>query len=320
MKTKVFATLGPAFNTKEMLLEAAFLGVGGFRINLSHGNLADFKEWLDNIKSLGNKHEVIIDLQGPELRLGDLQKPLLLLKNNVYPLALLPIPDFILEKIKCDSVVAIDDGKIIIRMLADDSFMVLEGGEVKGRKSIKINGQERFLPIVSKRDLKNLEECRKYGVTSLMCPFIESRKDLQELKDILKSLGLNLRIYSKIEDLKGITNLEQIADASDVVVIARGDLGNATGLSSLPYFQRKIADYCKREHIPYMVVTEMLNSMINNPLPTRAEVNDIFEAVAYGAEYLMLTGETAIGKYPINAIRMMIDVAKEAEKYLNECQ
>ena len=197
----------------------------------------------------------------------------------------------------------------------------MAGGSLKPHKSIKIVNVTVKMPVLTDHDIHNLKSAKEYGVTALMQPFVFSGEDLKEVKSVLRAEGLeDIQIFAKIENKIGIENLETILPEADMIVIARGDLGNDMPLWELPAAQKEIEQSCRKYKKPYMVVTQMLASMEQNSIPTRAEVSDIFHAVYHGAKAVMVTGETAIGKYPVEAIRYLANTASTAvlnKKYIN---
>ena len=187
---------------------------------------------------------------------------------------------------------------------------------MKPHKSIKIVDVNVPMPVLTDHDIRNIRQAKEYGVTALMQPFVFSGEDLKQVRKILKQENAeHLQVFAKIENRIGVENLQSILPEADLLVIARGDLGNDMPLWELPVVQKKIENVCKKYGKPYMVVTQMLASMEQNPIPTRAEVSDVFHAVYHGAEAVMVTGETAVGKYPVEVIRYLANTAKEAEEY-----
>ena len=172
------------------------------------------------------------------------------------------------------------------------------------------------MPVLTQHDIANIRLAKEYGVTALMQPFVFSGEDVRQVKEILKEEQVeNIQIFAKIENRVGVAGLEDILSEADMLVIARGDLGNDMPLWELPMIQKQIEKTCKKHKKPYMVVTQMLTSMEQNPVPTRAEVSDIFHAVYHGAGAVMVTGETAVGNHPVEVIRYLANTAKEAEMY-----
>ena len=193
---------------------------------------------------------------------------------------------------------------------------VIRGDVVRSQQTIRIEGKEVYGDVVHRMDDENLELAKDYGVTSVMQPFVRSGEDIREVREALRVRGLDsLRIFAKIETLEGMANLDSIIREADVIVIARGDLGNAMPLWELPRVQKEIAAKCRAAGRPFLTVTQMLDSMTHRPTPTRAEVSDIFNAVLDGSSAVMVTGETAVGEYPAEVIRYLARTVKEAEDY-----
>ena len=314
---KVYGTFGPSCHTKDKIVEMLEYGMGGMRLNLSHVNLEDVKEWMDEFQQAkmdsGIEAELLIDMQGPEIRLGRLEKPVKLKKGDIIDFYSLPIPICIQPFLKTNQSILLDDGKIELIMIDEKNAEVLTEGILKSSKSIALPGIQIDSPTLTDKDIENLKVCKKFGVTGIMQPFVRNKEDLIEVKKVLHTYDLDfIRVFAKIENMQGVTSLDSLLPYCDEIIIARGDLGNSTTLPFLPSVQRKIENVCKKNKKPYMVVTEMLNSMIRKPTPTRAEVNDIYYAVYNGASSIMLTGETAAGEYPVEAMKMFIDCANVA--------
>lgn len=324
-KLEIYGTLGPSCANEAIIKKMFSLGMTGMRLNLSHCNLWDRKDWLDAFhnatKNLSITADLLIDMKGPELRLPPDDEVIYLPDDSCITFSGLYWPKEIMTNIEVNDILLIDDGKLeFIITKIDGLFIwcnVIRGGHLYGSKSIAIKGKNITGNTLCQTDIENLKEARKYGVTGIMQPFVRSAEDLILLKNTLRELDLeHLKIYAKIENMDGFQHLEELLPYCDYVVIARGDLGNSSGLAHLPIIQKQIEDICKNHHKPYMVVTEMLASMQEKQIPTRAEVSDIFHAIYHGACSIMLTGETASGKYPIQAMEYFIQVAKEAQNYL----
>lgn len=325
--TEIFGTLGPACE-KQSTLEAMFAeGLTGMRLNLSHCDLEDSSEQIAAFQAAaaacGMAPQLVIDTQGPELRLGDLDTPAQLEDGKYVVLGVdgLPVPEEALAVIEVGDRVLLDDGKLEVEVLSVSAervgAKVLRGGRLTSRKSVKIVDKSVPMPVVTPRDLKNLRQAKEYSVTGLLQPFVRSGAELVELRRILKENDAeHLKTFAKIESREGINALEDILPHADVIVIARGDLGNDMPLWQLPVAQKRISEACRNAGKPFVVVTQMLASMEHASVPTRAEVSDIFNAVADGAWGVMLTGETAVGKYPLEAIRYLTRTAKEAEAWM----
>ncbi len=219
----------------------------------------------------------------------------------------------------------LDDGKLLLKAVgAGKAGMpgksvwcrVLRGGTIKPRKSIALPGVKLKLPVLTDSDRENIRCARSHGVTGVMLPFVRSAEDLKELRRELQEAGAGeLEVFAKIENMEGASHLEELLPFADQIVIARGDLGNSMPLWELPVVQAEIARACRLAGKPFLVVTQMLASMEEHPFPTRAEVSDIFRAVSEGAASVMVTGETAVGKYPAETIRFLANTVKAAEAY-----
>ena len=213
--------------------------------------------------------------------------------------------------------ILLDDGLMALRAECCGRAVtctVTRGGVLESRKSITLPGVELCRPALTEQDLLDLDNAAGQGVTAVMQPFVRSRHELEQVRAALARRGLeHLTIFAKIEDRQGWQSLPQWMDACDVVTVARGDLGNNLGLLHLPAAQKDIAARCRRAGKPFLVVTQLLHTMTEHPTPTRAEVLDVYNAVLDGASALMLTGETARGRYPVQAVRWLLDIAHQAE-------
>lgn len=353
-KIKIYGTFGPSCYKEETLKQMIEAGMTGIRLNLSHTNLVDSKEWIENLKaaskSTGRKIDLAIDLAGPELRIGEMEGKINVQQGDCLYLGIdkirvgfmadgfnpieksertdnsslkkkksfISIPECLVQKLEVRQEISINDGMV---KLVVDKIQMEEGiaictaktaGEISSRKSISIQGVRVDNPVLTGKDLDNLRFAREYGVTEVMLPFVRNEKDIEEVKKVLKAMHLDdIKILAKIEHQEGVENIDKIIKKADCVVIARGDLGNRFPIWKVPGIQKMISKKCRESNQDFMVVTQMLNSMIQNSTPTRAEVLDIYNAVLDGAASLMVTGETAIGKYPVEVIKYMTKVAAE---------
>ena len=320
MRTEIYGTFGPAC-ADCTTLEAMFrAGMTGMRLNLSHVDLQDAAEQIAAFRSaadaVGVSPQLVVDTQGPELRIGDLKAPLELTAGDVVSFGPegVPVPEEVRSALERGMEVLLDDGKISLRIREDGRGEVVRGGRLTGRKSVKITGKYIPLPVLTDRDISNIRRAKEFGVTGLLQPFVRSGGELRRLRSALAENGAeHLKIFAKIENLEGANNLEDIIPEADVIVIARGDLGTDMPLWKLPAMQKRISAACRAAGKPFVVVTQMLASMEHCAVPTRAEVSDIFNAVLDGAWGVMLTGETAVGQYPAEAIRYLANTAQEAE-------
>lgn len=319
---EIYGTLGPACGGADTLAEMIGLGMTGVRLNLSHIGLKQAEPQTAALREAalqaGRPVKLLIDMQGPELRVGGLAEPLPLPKGEAAALDALALPAALREQLRPGQELLLDDGKLLLRVEDARYARVLRGGVLQSRKSVAAPGLSVHLPALTESDRENIALAAACGVTGVMQPFVRSRKDLEEVREALDAAGgRTIRLFAKIENLEGLSQLESLLPAADEIVIARGDLGNAMPLWQLPAAQKRIAALCRREGKPFMVVTQMLSSMEQSPVPTRAEVSDIFNAVLDGASSVMVTGETAVGRYPAEVIRYLSNTVREAEDYLH---
>lgn len=323
-----YGTLGPACADMNRLRRMFRQGMSGIRLNLSHKSLETSQDWILKYQAAASQEgilrpELLIDLQGPELRIGRMNLDLEWQDRQEVYLDALPLPNMILPYLIEGQEILIDDGKILLKVIEhasdeprDIKCKVIRGGRVIQRKSIALPGLTIPVPTLTEADKENLKVAKEYGVTGVMLPFVRNRKDLQNLRAELHKNGADdIRIFAKLENLQGVEILPELLEEADEIVIARGDLGNAVDLWKLPVLQKEIARECRKAGKPFMVVTQMLASMETRAVPTRAEVCDIFNAVLDGAASVMLTGETAVGRYPVEAMAYLIKTSEEALLY-----
>lgn len=330
MKTQIFATFGPACGSKDILRKMIEAGMTGMRLNLSHTTLSKSADYIHAYQEVaeeaGVRPQILIDMQGPEFRVGDMKSPVELLEEMVITFCpkeeegTIPVPEEVIKSAEVGDEILLDDGKILVEVVelgnAYVKAKVIRGGILHSHKSIKIKDKNIKLPPLTVHDIENIKHAKAFGVTALMQPFVLSGEDLKYVRGVLKEYDAeDIQIFAKIENKLGVENIESILPEADVVIIARGDLGNDMPLWELPRVQKQIEQACKKAEVPYVVVTQMLSSMEVNPVPTRAEVSDIFHAVFHGAYGIMITGESAIGKYPVEAVRYLANTAREAVEY-----
>ena len=319
-----YATLGPACHGTEFLEAMIRRGMTGVRLNLSHSDLGSCGTWIASLREAerrsGRSMEFLIDLCGPELRIGNLAGGKELQKGDAFLLYSEAVWPEIEKKVHRQSAASVPPAllreldKGVIKTEPEQAFCRAEqGGTAEAGKSIALSGREIPLPVLSERDLRNLGMARDSGVTAVMQSFTGCGEDVRLLKREMQRLGLSdLKLLAKIETQSGLNCMEEIAAEADQVVIARGDLGNTLGLTAVPLAQRRISMYCRERRIPFMVVTELLHSMMTASVPTQADLSDIARAVWDGASALMLTGETAVGRYPIEAMGWLVQAAERA--------
>ena len=323
---EIYGTLGPSCGNVETLEQMLDLGMTGLRLNLSHITLAEAEPLLEALQQasqrVGVTPQLLIDMQGPEIRVGLMSSPTHLIEGKNILLNQrggIPLPKVIADVLEPGMELWMDDGKLRVEVFEASGGLrgrVIRGGVLLSRKSVAIPGCQLWLPALTESDRENLRAAKDYGVTGVMQPFVRSREDLEAVRAVLKENGCEgVRLFAKIENRVGLEQLEVLLPACDEIVIARGDLGNAVPLWELPRVQKEIAALCRSQGKAFMVVTQMLASMEHSPVPTRAEVSDIFNAVLDGAASVMVTGETAAGEYPVEVMRYLTATAREAEKY-----
>ena len=313
----VYGTIGPACANPEILQEMFREGMTGMRLNTSHISVKEAAPQIRMIReaaaACGVEAQILIDMQGPELRIAKMTQQMNLIKDQIVCFREemcegegIPLPKMIYEALAEGIEVLLDDGKILVEMLGDHKAIVRRGGVLSGGKSIALSGVELNPPAMTNQDCENIKDAVEYGVTGVMQPFVRSAADLQTVRNAInEACGNEIRLFAKIENLSGVENLENFFGLADEIVIARGDLGNAMPLWELPGVQKDISRRCKAAGVPFMVVTQMLASMEHRAVPTRAEVSDIYNAICDGASSVMVTGETAVGQYPIEVIRYL---------------
>ena len=252
--------------------------------------------------------------------MGPLSRPVTLTAGETVTLGPggLPVELDILAAIRPGREILLDDGLMALRAESCGRAVtctVTRGGVLESRKSITLPGVELCRPALTEQDLLDLDAAAGQGVTAVMQPFVRHRRELEEVREALHARGLDrLTLFAKVEDRQGWEALPRWMDACDVVTVARGDLGSNLGLLRLPGAQKDMAARCRRAGKPFLVVTQLLHTMTEHPAPTRAEVLDVYNAVLDGALALMLTGETARGRYPVQAVRWLLDIARQAEE------
>lgn len=324
---KIFGTFGPTLHEVDTLVEMIEMGMNGIRLNLSHSSLKQANDWIENLveakKQTHKEVDLLIDLKGAEIRLYDLQRSMPVLPGDQVCIPTdFKVDPLVLECLEYGDQVQIDDGKLLFEVKKKEGEQVvleaIRGGKLQEHKSFSIVDKSVVLPPLSQEDLETLALIEAYPITGIMQPFVRSADDLRLLKAYLERVSRPIKVYAKIENGEGFKHLESLFAYADEIVIARGDLGNAVGLANLPIVQHEIERKCKEHGMPYMVVTQMLDSMTSRGVATRAEVNDVFYAVYDGASSIMLTGEVANSKNALAAMRLFTDIAKNTLEYKRE--
>jgi pyruvate kinase len=331
-KTKIVATIGPASNSKEMLRALVKEGVDVFRLNFSHGTHADHQKVINYVREineeLGSTVALLLDLQGPKIRIQEMTPDVtiergqtfiittreLVGNNEIASTSYKNLP----KDVKVGDLVLIDDGKIELKVVevrdVDIVTEVVYGGPLKSRKGINLPFSKVTAPSLTEKDLEDLEFGLKNNIEWIALSFVRKAQDIKILRDIIEGKKSTSRIVAKIEKPEALSNIDDIINATDAVMVARGDLGVEIWLEEVPMVQKMLVEKCNKAAKPVIVATQMMESMIENPRPTRAETNDVANAVMDGADAVMLSAETAAGKYPIEVIRSMVRTITSVEK------
>ncbi len=331
-KTKIICTIGPSTSSYEMLMSMYEAGMNVVRINMSHGSHDTHKKVIKSIKSINQKIKdaipILLDLQGPEIRTGTLQNDLQLKEGDIITVSVRPEDverssfsidyEDLINTVKEGEMITVDNGLINLEILKKDQgtlqCKVIHGGMLKSKRHVNLPGIRVNLPSITEKDKKDVLFGIEQEVDFIALSFVREAIDVLQLKELLGSKANKIKIVSKIEDQQGINNIEEIIDVSDAIMVARGDLGVEINLDELPNVQRTIVRKCHEKGKRVIVATHLLESMIENPIPTRAEVTDVANAIYEEVDAVMLSGETAVGKYPIRCIEHIDKIAKTSEK------
>jgi len=336
-KTKIMCTMGPACDSVETLKELIRSGMNAARLNLAHGDLDDHKGRIDRVRQaadeLGATVSILLDIKGPEIRTGVLQEPSYHLQTNeTLTLTTEQIQgtasrvsvsyDGLTRDVAVGSRILIDDGLIELKVEAIEGTeihcRILNGGVIKSRKGVNLPGVRTSLPGVTERDVMHIQFGIEQGIDIIAASFVRKASDIIEIRRLLEENNAShIQIISKIENQEGVDNLDEILEASDGLMVARGDLGVEIPVEEVPIIQKQMIQKGNAVGKPVITATHMLDSMQYNPRPTRAEASDVANAVYDGTDVLMLSGETAAGKYPIEAVRTMSAIAANIEASLN---
>ncbi|MEQ8925021.1 MAG: pyruvate kinase [Fulvivirga sp.] len=330
-KTKVIATVGPASNTKDKLKKLIEAGVDIFRLNFSHGTHEDHAKVIKYVRELNEELDTCIcllqDLQGPKIRVGEVEKGTKIKKGQKLTITnkemvgnaskVSTVYQNLVSDVAIGDMILIDDGKIELKVIEksgeDVVTEVVFGGKLKSRKGINLPFTKVSAPALTEKDLKDLAFGISQEVDWIALSFVRSEKDILDLRKRIKKAGKSCRIIAKIEKPEAIKNIEAIVEATDAIMVARGDLGVEIYMEEVPMAQKRIVQMCNRAAKPVIIATQMMESMIENPRPTRAETNDVANAVMDGADALMLSAETAAGLYPVEVIKSMVKTITSVE-------
>ena len=336
-KTKIVCTMGPNTDNREIMRELALNGMDVARFNFSHGDHAEHKHRLEILESvreeLGIPIASLLDTKGPEIRTGKLKdgKKVTLKEGDLYTLTTEEIVGDetrgyinyagLAEDVKPGDRILIDDGLIELHVRevngTDIVCRIENGGELGEKKGVNLPGLRVKLPALTDKDKEDIRFGVDAGFDFVAASFVRNADAIREIREILDEKGSAMQIIAKIENEEGIENIDSIIEASDGIMVARGDMGVEIPAEKVPHIQKMIIRKCNLACKVVITATQMLDSMIRNPRPTRAEVSDVANAVYEGTDAVMLSGETAMGSYPIEAVRMMSQIAEESEKYLD---
>jgi pyruvate kinase len=337
-KTKILCTMGPAIGTEEKIIEAIFAGASAFRLNMSHSSHTMHTQYITSIRKAEKKTStyvpIIADLQGPKLRVGDMGNGKMLMtgteifiadpdvlrrKKITAPEGYIPLeyPSLAKDVRKGDTLL-FDDGLLSAQVVSTNGIivkaMVSNGGLLKSRKGLNLPNIKVSLPSITAKDKKDIVFAVQHNVDYIAVSFVRSARDIHGVRKILESLNSDIKIIAKVEKPEALECIEEIVSASDAVMVARGDLGVEIPAANVPTAQKMIIAMCNNHAKPVITATQMLESMIQNPRPTRAEASDVANAVLDGTDAVMLSAETSVGAYPIEAISYMRMICTEAER------
>ncbi len=331
-KTKIIATLGPASDNEKVLIKMIKAGVNIIRLNFSHSDYSYHENAIKAVrsasKSAGIPVAIMQDLQGPKIRTGELYKNKIFLKNgssltlttkkcvgdeSIQFISYKNLP----KEVKKGNIILLDDGKIKLEVFSisgdDIKCKVIIGGYIISRRGVNVPGASLKISSLTTKDKKDVVWGVDHDVDFIAFSFVKNVGDVRELKNILKKMNADIDVISKIETCDAINNIDEIISETDGIMVARGDLAVEMPPEEVPMLQKMIIKKCNKLGKPVVVATQMLESMVSSPVPTRAEVSDVANSILDGADAVMLSAETAIGKHPISTIEIMSKVAKKTE-------
>ena len=334
-KTKIICTIGPATSSYPMLEKLADAGMDVVRLNMSHGDHASAAKVIKAIKTLNRKIPypiaVLLDTQGPEIRTGDLANELELRNGSIISISVRDAVDVesssfhihydeLIETVNVGDRITVDNGIINLQVLEkhDNGIMkckVIDGGILKSKRHVNLPGIRVNLPAITKKDRADILFGMEQHVDFIALSFVRAANDIRELKELMGEQAGKIKIIAKIEDQQGVQNIEEIIEESDGIMVARGDLGVEINVAELPNVQRRIVQLCSEHGKRVIVATHLLESMIENPIPTRAEVTDVANAIYEEVDAIMLSGETTIGKHPVRCVQQLVEIAEASESF-----
>lgn len=332
-KTKIIATMGPATDNDQILRDLMLSGINVARFNFSHGTYADHQERYERVvrirEELGLPIATMMDTRGPEIRLGTFENPVEIFDGDTFTLT---TDDIVGDNTKAsisfkglpldldiDNTIYINDGLIELKVQkitkTDIICTVIHGGTLSNNKGVNVPNVSLSMPYLSEKDMSDLEFGAKMGYDFIACSFVRTGADIDYLKKFIKSIGWTTpRIIAKIENIEGVNNIDEIIHTADGIMVARGDMGIEIPFEQIPAIQKTLIRKGYMAGKQVVTATQMLESMISNPRPTRAEITDVANAIYDGTSAIMLSGETAAGKFPVEAVKTMSSIAKTTEK------
>lgn len=334
-KTKIVATLGPASSDKEVLRQMFLEGLNVCRLNFSHGAYEDHVQVIKVIRELNDETglnvAILADLQGPKIRVFEMENNGVLLENGktltITTEKMVGTADKIAinyEQLPADvkpgERILLDDGKLALEIISTDGLKnieakVIHGGILSSKKGVNLPNTKISLPSLTKKDREDLDFALAQNVDWIGLSFVRSARDIIELKHLISHSHGKAKVIAKIEKPEAVADIDEIVKASDALMVARGDLGVEVPYQNVPLIQKMLINKCFQYAKPVIVATQMMESMITNISPTRAEVNDVANAVLDGADAVMLSGETSVGKFPVEVIKTMANIVKEMETF-----
>jgi len=334
-KTKIVATLGPASSSQAMLRKMIIAGLDCVRLNFSHGSQESHIASIELVRSLNKKLRrhirIMQDLEGYRIRIGALRQPVTLKKRKIIYLTQKAVTGTTTEvpfdyhgslaAIKPQTLIYIDDGKIVLEVLAAArrrlTTKVVRGGLLQSHKGINIPNVRLDFSALTEKDRHDLNVAVDYRLDYLAQSFVRKAQDLRVLKGLVVPRHPSCKFFAKIENQQALNNLDEIIDEADGIIVARGDLGICVPVYKVPVIQKDIIKRCRSKKKPVVVATQMLDSMVTESIPTRAEVSDVANAIFDGATHVMLSAETTVGKHPDMVVRMMNKIVVSTESYLS---
>jgi pyruvate kinase len=334
-KTKIICTIGPATSSYPMLEKMAAAGMDIVRLNMSHGDHESAARVIKSIKTLNRKVTypiaILLDTQGPEIRTGDLADELELKNGSIISISIRDNKDIeessfhihyddLINTVAVGDRITVDNGIINLEVLDKNEngtmqCKVIDGGILKSKRHVNLPGIRVNLPAITKKDRADILFALEQQVDFIALSFAREAKDIRELKELMGDKAGKIKVIAKIEDQSGVQNLDEILDEADAIMVARGDLGVEINVAELPNVQRRIIQACAEKGKRVIVATHLLESMIENPIPTRAEVTDVANAIYEEVDAIMLSGETTIGKFPVRCVEQLVEIAEATESF-----